>query len=386
MLSAPQLLHQHLNSPEREDCAALPSDAGCWVCGARGYPRGADAIAWTGHAMTDQNQCRDPAAEYVCEACVYLRSKSSPVPGRLPGPCSTCKGLRADACAKCEGTGKNSAGGNWRNFSALFDAGSPTPLITASKGEKPAILAFLRAPKRGTWFAAIADSGQKQVIPYTPINHPMARGRVLFDDTIVLLPDAAGWRLVDDMRALLTAGGTKEEVESGRYNPGAWTRAGELILRFEETWSSQRGGAFFTLALWLSQRDEDAVQQRMQAERDAAAATKASRKQGKQAKERGNKRAKGDAQDSSCRGDPGMPTPISGEGRVSAVALGRADESSAISGTPHEHGGGVGLHAAPQPSASGTGQLGLFGDVGAHHDGCRGGRRGRSRGSHARSK
>ena len=107
--SAPQLLHAFLGAPTTSECVSIPPGSGCWVCGASGYPRGTNAAKWMAGSMTDQNQCRAPGAEYVCEACVYFRCRTSPVPGRLPGPCSSCKGVKADACTKCEGTGRNTA-------------------------------------------------------------------------------------------------------------------------------------------------------------------------------------------------------------------------------------------------------------------------------------
>ena len=266
--SAPQLLHRHLGNPTPAGCDVADITS-CWVCGF-GYVRGMHAHAWLSGAMTDQNQCRDPDAEFVCAACVYFRARSSEVPGRLPGPCSKCRGQNASACTKCEGTGRNSAGGNYRNYSHLFDEGAGE-YVTASKGEKPAILDFLRRPKRGRWFAAVADSGQKHVLPYAPVNAAGLSGSVLFDEQVVALPiNAAGWRLADDMRVLLTVGATKEEIAAGNYGHGAWTRCRAAIESFEGDWRHNRGSSFFTLCLWLSQRDEEAVRVRLQEEKEVA--------------------------------------------------------------------------------------------------------------------
>jgi len=238
---------------------------------------------------------RAPTSRWVCEPCVYFCARLSPVPGRPPGKCSACKGSgrheragckhckrgkphdTTGACLKCEGSGANALGGNFRNVSHLYDESAPVPYVNASKGEKPAHIDFLRAPHAGVWFAAIAESGQKHVLPWAPVNPPGSRGRVLFDEQTIALPDAAGWRIVDDLIALLTAGATKEEIERGDYGPHAWSRCEARIRAFEADWGDRlRGGDWFALALWLAQRDEDAVTERRAAE-DAAKAEKKAR-------------------------------------------------------------------------------------------------------------
>jgi hypothetical protein len=202
--------------------------------------------SWNGASFTGQSKVRAPASQWVCEACVWICSRLSPVPGRPPAE------------------GKK-LGGNFRNYSHLFERAESGRIsyVNASKGEKPVILAFLRRRvKEGLWFAAVADSGQKHVIPWAPINGAGDRGSVLFDDQTVQLPDAAGWSLVDDLRALLTAGATKEEIGDAQYGAGAWTRCRAQIEAFEARWQGHRHGAWFTLALWLAQRDEAAVAER----------------------------------------------------------------------------------------------------------------------------
>lgn len=325
--SSPQLLHAHLGAPRVADCAPLHAGSSCWVCGGTACPRGMDAAAFCGDKMTDQTQCRDQDATHVCEACIYLRARSSPVPGRLPGPCSRCGGSkvdpggggglkalpgvkRGDLCGKCEGSGRNALGGNFRCYSHLFDEEGSPVYITASKAEKPVILAWLRAPKRGRWFAAIADSGQKQVLPYAPLNLPGGRGRVVFDDVTVNLPAAAGWALVDAMAAFLTAGATKDEIASGDYQPWTWARCTDAIRAFEAAWGSVRGGAWFSLALWLAQRNEDEVRARQAAE---ATAQKGVAKGKRNANQRRTTRK---APNTDCRSAPrNEDTSPEGEGR-----------------------------------------------------------------------
>lgn len=257
--SASQLLHAHLGSPPVAECAPIPFESSCWICGGTACPRGIDARLFCQKAMTDQTQCRDQDASHVCEACIYVRARSSPVPERLPGPCSACRGKHSEGCSKCGGSGRNAAGGNFRNYTHLFDEGADPRYVTASKAEKPVILAWLREAREGAWFAAIADSGQKQVLPYAPINLPWGRGRVVFDDVTVLLPTREGWGLADAMSALLTTGVTKDEVGSGLYLPSSWRQYETALRAFEERWGHERRGSWFSLALWLAQRDEAAL-------------------------------------------------------------------------------------------------------------------------------
>lgn len=143
--------------------------------------------------------------------------------------------------------------------------------VRVNKGSKPAIRDFLRRVHKHEWFAAIADTGQKHIVPWCPINAPGSSGRVLLEETLVALPDSDdGWRIVDVITEALTSGATKEEIGSGEYGSRAWSLLGHDKLRdLERGLSAHRGGGWFDLALWLSQRDEQLVAQRMHAEKVA---------------------------------------------------------------------------------------------------------------------
>lgn len=366
MTSASLLLWQAIGSPPAESCIDLPFGSRCWQCGAP-TSRGLEVQDWMGSNYTSQNRTRSPAAEHVCEACVFICSRTSPVPGR-------------------EAKEGKKFGGNYRNYSHLYDAGR---YLNASKGEKPAILAFLRGPKVGPWFAAIADSGQKHVIPWTPVNLA-GRGRVMFDETEIALPNAEGWALVDDMAALLTAGATKEEIAEGTYGPRVWTLCREQMEAFEARWGGQRGPAWFALALWLAQRDEAQVAERLEAEKQAKAEAKARAKAPRAAKpakdkapsKRGKKTKDAavavvteetsdagteaeDGGDGATAGGPGGLHAGDAErvpegGGEPAEALGSAPEPDAQRGGDDlEHRGvGDGLRERPQPPRAV--QLGLF--------------------------
>jgi len=200
---------------------------------------------WMSANNTDQNRARSPSSTRVCEACCYVHSRIAPVPGRPP---------KAD----------KKFGGSFRNYSHLWDERGYT---NASKGEKPLIREFLSRAHLGPWFAALADSGQKHVLPFAPMNGAGRSGVVLFDEVRVPVP--ADQSMVDECAALLTMGATKEELLSGDYGSRAWQLCESALARFERGYGTHRGGAWFALAVWLAQRDEAEVAVRQAAEKEA---------------------------------------------------------------------------------------------------------------------
>lgn len=329
--SASQLLWSILGAPQRDDCEAtdgLP----CWLCGHR-WDRGQPVEQWSGASFTGQNRVRHPVGTHVCEPCVQVCSRVAPVPGRPPKP------------------GKK-FGGNFRNYSHLYDAGD---YANASKGEKPAILAFLQGDKSGPWFAAIADSGQKHVLPWAPVNPGGGRGgRVLFDEQLVTVGDLG---LIEDMAAFLTAGATKEEIGLGEYRPQTWLRCRDAVHTFEREWAHARGGGWWSLSLWLAQRDEDAVADRLEDEAEAS--------REKKEKKRGTtqRRAARKAADNDSRADPNdagdVPRRVRRKRRAQALGAppDEVQERSSKGGEPRR----VGDDDAQRASAAEPKQLGIPG-------------------------
>lgn len=114
----------------------------------------------------------------------------------------------------------------------------------------------------------------------------------MFDESPITLPGRDGWAIVDDAAELLTGGVTKAELESGDYTPRAWQLAREGVEAFERSWARMRGGAWFRLVVWLAQRDEDAVAERLAAEKETKSAKK-QRGKAKPKRERNSARADG---------------------------------------------------------------------------------------------
>lgn len=355
-----QIVHELCGSPVVDECSE--ASGACYVC-AGPVKRGKLVSDWMSSSYTDQSRVAAPTAMHVCEACCFVMSRTSPVPGRPPKE------------------GKQ-FGGNFRNYSALWELGWDAPAFgddgtrlpnyaNASKGQKPLIRAFIERRHEGPWFAAIADSGQKHVIPYTPINPPGRSGFVLFDEALVCIPDDTS--LIGAMCSMLTDGTTKEEIERGDYRPQTWQRLGAARVReFERTHGRSRGH-WFALAIWLAQRDEDGVAARMAAEKEAQEARKQEEKNARAAsKSRATKpanrkpaskqaRSAGDGAGGDDRGTAGC-VPAVVQRKAPNVVLGPNPDESAGRGEDKRDGGRVGHGSSKRTATRSAVQLGLFGN------------------------
>jgi hypothetical protein len=158
-------------------------------------------------------------------------------------------------------------GGNFRNYSHMWEDG--VVYANASKGEKPLIREFLAREHVGPWFLAVADSGQKHVLSFAPLNGPGRSGQIRFEEANVFVPDDQS--LIARMTELLTEGITKDEVGSGNYYVRTMRDSRELTQSFERDHGKSRGSNWFSLAIWLAQRNEEihAGRQAEKAARDA---------------------------------------------------------------------------------------------------------------------
>lgn len=231
MRRATQALYAHHGHPSMDGCGPL-SVQRCYVCGSTS-DRGQRVADWMGDNFTGQHLVACPTSPLVCEACVWAMAGKPPDTLRM-----------------------------WCH---LFDERG---YVRVNKGAKPTIRDWLRGPKEGEWFAAIADSGKKHVVPFTPVNPAGSRvGRILFEEEPVSLPASDdGWAIVDDTTELLTLGATKAEIEPGEYAARAWGLCPDAIRDFEDRWGGMRHSAWFRLVVWLAQRDEERVAVRMEAE------------------------------------------------------------------------------------------------------------------------
>lgn len=315
-------------SPPQDGCAELDG-ANCRVCGEQSIARGLPYTRFGSATFTDQNKLRDWGALHACEACVWAHAWN--VPPGFPPPEEGKKGV------------------NLRLYSHFWHAGE---YHAWNKANKPQIREWLRAPKSGPWFAAIADTGQKHVLPWTPMNLSPRGTRVRFEEQNITIGDYA---LIDAMTDALTAGITKEEIERGEYGVRAWTIARRHVESFESDHGrALRGSAWFALALWMSQRDEEAVAVRLADEKQKREEKKANAKPGR--------RTKGDAP----RPDGGAaatdPKRVPCRGSKPAEALGPA--AGAVPGSVDAQRGRerVGDEHRPVVPLGRPIQISLFGD------------------------
>lgn len=230
MTTPAEALWRLAGAPDQEGCQPVFSP--CIVCaGAHGWTIPFDK--WAGSTYTDQNKLRGAGlSSRVCAPCVWAHSWVPP-PGHAP-PEPGKKGV------------------NLRLFWHAYDGAG---YVYGNKANKPELVAWLRAPRKGLWFCAIPDSGQKHTLPWVRWQAPGAPGAVLFEEQQTPI---GSWQLFDGMAALLSAGATKASVQTGAYTPREWQQVGaDALTGFEARWGALRGGAWWTLALWLAQRAEE---------------------------------------------------------------------------------------------------------------------------------
>lgn len=196
---------------------------------------------WAGSGFNAYSRAlrRNRDATHVCEACVFVCSRISPVPGRPPKP------------------GKK-YGGNFRNYShAAEDLGDRVDYINTTKAETAAMVSWLRsAGTSGPWGVAIAVSGQKHVIPTAPINAPgQDTCQIAVEEIVLRLSLRDLLELIDTMNCLRASSGCSvEAITTGQYHPKDLARDLDGVRAFEAHHEHLRGGGMFELAAFLTSK------------------------------------------------------------------------------------------------------------------------------------
>jgi hypothetical protein len=342
--------------PAVEDEESAPEGARCCLCASPLDSRGV-RLEKAGCTFVNQTNMRTPQSPWLCSPCLWSTKWKCP-PGRT-------NKAKADGSEAAKGLSPAMLGHRWE---VLPDGSSRYG--NHSKADKADLRTWLRAAKASWWWCTIADSGKKHTIAWAPLNYGQAQGAtVLLDEQEIALGD---WALVDDMTTLLTAGATKASVERGDYNAGEWERCADLVRAFEARWAGLRGSGWFTLAVWLAQRDEGEVAARLEVEKQTRAEKKAAQRpvkktpaqRTKKEKKRDARRSEeGKAQVVDGRGAPRSASAVSPDpGLQRAEALGSDHEPSPSGGTDDRGSGRVVHEDAPRPPDPQPQQvqLGLF--------------------------
>jgi hypothetical protein len=320
MTVATVTLHRIAGAPRLDDGEDVI--ARCIVCGYE-CARTVEYKRWAGKDYTDQNKMRGHGlSDRICEPCAWAHSWTPP-PDRAP----TAPGER---------------GLNMRLFSHFWS--ERTGYVSLNKAQKPAIRDWLRARVDGErWWAGISDSGQKHVLPWIR-EQRKARGVIRFEERDCTIGD---WSVVDTITAALTAGVTKEEITTAQYGSRAWTIAESHVRELRALADQHDGSAWWTLSIWMAQRDEAAVAARMDAEKAAREA-----KVGRSTAKRGRAGRGGESGD-------GAPIGVPAERSERARPLGSSPVASDLRAPVERDGraGGDGVSDAPP---AGRAQLSLF--------------------------
>lgn len=204
--------------------------------------RGTEVDRWAGEGFNAYARAAlRHTATHVCEACVFVCSRLSPVPGR-------------DAKE-----GKK-MGGNFRNYShaAVSLPDSQVHYVNASKAETSTLVTFLReSSSAGDWAMAIAVSGQKHVIPHAPMNRAgSSTVQIAFEDLVVRVGQSSLLALVSKANELRGKSGcSASAIATGEYHPKDLQRARVAIAKFEaEHGRRSRGGGVLELAAFLTSK------------------------------------------------------------------------------------------------------------------------------------
>lgn len=223
-------------SPVQATCSSFIGT--CWFCGAS-MARGVLVSRWAGSGFNSYARAQhraDDSATHVCEACVFVCSRLSPVPGRPPKP------------------GKK-LGGNFRNYShgaAVMPSGKVS-YFNASKAESPSIVAFILEPRGQPWGLAVSLTGQKHVIPHAPMNRSGSLCSVAFEDQVLRFARSDFRRIHGEMQALrVSSGCSSDAIISGIYHTRDLNRDLRGVEAFERVNAWMRGGGLFELASFLT--------------------------------------------------------------------------------------------------------------------------------------
>lgn len=231
--SATQIVYKICGAPQIDDMKTFEPFY-CYLCAGGPQTIGSHVNDWKS-TFSEKDRCKGNS-QIICVACNFIMARLSPVPGQEPK----------------EGKTSGATFNNVSNWYCDGDYGNGT------KGQKDRIRNFmlcLYEKQPSIWFLGIGESGQKHVLPFTPVNYGQ-NGYFQFDDLTIKMPSRDEYQIVFDMIEMLNLGFSKTEVDKKEY---AIHKLGNLykeVRKFEQKWGYLRNSPWWNAAIWLAQRSE----------------------------------------------------------------------------------------------------------------------------------
>lgn len=216
--SATAMAWELAGRPRRDSLAVSLLPGRCAVCGVTAEET-VPARATVGcGTFTDQDRLADRSADATCYPCAWALA------GRPPASLRNW----TVACAPGAGLGK-------LNPKSAAVVASPRPgLLLTARDDMRAVARLLASPPDGPWCVAVAESGQKHSLPWTPVNHGARGWRVRMDALDVHGTPADFAAVLGHVAALRKAGFPASAIEA--VDPG-----GRLTAQNLPAWREHAG-------------------------------------------------------------------------------------------------------------------------------------------------
>lgn len=226
--------------------STVNTNTACWLCGLPCNEIGVSVIKAVGESFTDYANVAVPESKYVCVPCVWVLSGRPPDTFRLYSVI-----WRTD-----------------RPLAASHPKATrvvPGAQLTAKNDLIEIRTILLDPPTDGSpWFCAIADSGQKHIVPFTSLNHGADQWIVRLEDDNIHGSPAKFGGIVHHCSVLYAAGFNRKEILEGRPAPRKLAKLGSDIWRqYGQSLDSKRGGGLLDLAVFLLRKKgiEDVIRE-----------------------------------------------------------------------------------------------------------------------------
>ncbi len=239
MMTATRMAWDLAGQPRRDSLPVSLLPGRCAVCGTMAEETVAASLTVGQASFTTRDHLADRAGDLTCYPCAWALA------GRPPYALRTW----TVACAPGRDLGPPNP------KSAPAAPAAPGLLLTA-KNDMRAVAMLLCDPPDGPWCAAVADTGHKHTLPWTPVNHGAGRWRIRFEAEDVTAAPARFRDILGRSAALRHAGLGRDEVAA--MDPAPWKLSRGVLPLWREHAAvllPYRGSAVLRLANLMITRE-----------------------------------------------------------------------------------------------------------------------------------